>query len=214
MKLFKKTENELDTINKEFLEETLSGSKKLHKLLADYIEDKLNKEELEDVVLCEKKCDNLKEKYFEILFKDKRALPFLVEDRYQIVNMIDKVNGRNEFIARSLRVYPFGSYSDINKDFRNLNNVYLKTIAELINCTTLIETDFKTAYNLTFQIEQLRREARALKFKLLEVIYRKTDNPTRVYIISKLIQFIYDVVAWVEDISDFLRGLIIKYPSR
>ena len=214
MKFLKKDKNELETINTEFLEVTLTGSKTLHKLLTDFIENKLKKEELEDVVLCEKKCDTLKEKYFELLFKNKRALPFLVEDRYHIVNMIDKVNGRNEFIARSLRVYPFGSYPDINDDFRKLNDVYLKTIEELINCTIIIEMDFKAAFKLTFRIEELRREARALKFKLLEVIYKKTDNPIRVYIISKLIQFVYDVVAWVEDISDYLRGLIIKYPNK
>ncbi|MFX1310433.1 MAG: hypothetical protein ACFE8C_12095, partial [Promethearchaeota archaeon] len=77
----KEKKNELTEINKEFLAETLAGIEVLHNATSQFINDKLNKNELEDVIQSEKKCDRIKEKYVQILFKSKRALPFLVEDR-------------------------------------------------------------------------------------------------------------------------------------
>jgi len=40
------------------------------------------------------------------------------------------------------------------------------------------------------------------------------DDPTKVYLTSKLVTYMYDIVSWVEETSDYLRGLIIKYPSK
>ena len=85
MKLLKEKKNELIELNKEFLAETLNGIEILHNTVEQFIDDKLNKTELDQVIQTEQKCDRLKEKYVQILFKEKRALPFLVEDRYNIL---------------------------------------------------------------------------------------------------------------------------------
>jgi uncharacterized protein Yka (UPF0111/DUF47 family) len=85
---------------------------------------------------------------------------------------------------------------------------------ELIETLELMETDFDAAYEKTFEIEATRREARKIKFELLEVLYKKTDNAIKIYLTSKLITYLYDIISHVEDIADYLRGLIIKYPSR
>ena len=214
MKLLKDKKNELDEINKQFLAETLNGSALLHEALSTFIEDKLKKESLEGVIQTERKCDELKEKYTEVLFRDKRALPFLVEDRYNILMMIDKVNDKMEFFARFLEVYPFKLYKEIKAEFKNLGNSCAQGVEELVNCAILIETDFDGAYKKTFEIEEKKREARTVKFNLLGKLYKMKDDPTKVYLTSKLVTYIYDIVSWVEETSDYLRGLIIRYPSR
>jgi len=214
MKIFKEKKNELDEINREFLSETLNGSAILHDALSQLIDDKLKKETLDGVIQAEKKCDRLKEKFTQVLFKDKRALPFLVEDRYKIIMMVDTVNDKMEFFSRFVKVYPFKIYGEIKEDFRQLTNSCIQAVEELINCVTLIETDFDGAYKITFKIEDLKREARTAKFNLLEILYKMTDNPTKVYLTSKLVTYLYDIAAWAEETSDYLRGLIIKYPSR
>ena len=214
MKLLKEKKNELDEINKEFLAEILNGSALLHEALSTFTNDKLKKETLEGVIQVEKKCDEIKDKYVQVLFKDKRALPFLVEDRYNILMMIDTVNDKMEFFARFLQVYPFKLYKEIKGEFEKLFSACGQAIEELVNCAILIETDFDGAYKITFEIEEKKREARKAKFNLLGKLYVMKDDPTRVYLTSKLVTYIYDIVSWVEETSDYLRGLIIKYPSK
>jgi predicted phosphate transport protein (TIGR00153 family) len=214
MKLLKEKRNQLQEINEEYLAQTLKGAKILHDLLNQFIEKKLNKADLEQVIQSEHKCDRLKEKYIQVLFKEKRALPFLVEDRYQILMNVDQINDKTEYLARFMQVFPFELYDDIIDEFITLCENCMQTVELLINCATLIETDFDSAYAKTFEIEEVRRKARKAKFHLLEVLYKKSKEPTRVYLTSKLVTIIYEVANWAEDVSDFLRGLIIKYPSR
>jgi len=214
MKLGKEKRNELLEINKEFLEETSNAAEILKTLIGNFLESTLKPEDLEDVIQSEKKCDRIKERYVQVLFKDKRALPFLVEDRYKILMMIDQINDKAEFFARFLQVYPFKIYEDIKELFRSLCNFCYETVKELINCATLIETDFDEAYRITFKVESNRRDARKAKFELLDVLFKKKDDPTKVYLTSKLVTYLYDIASWAEEISDYLRGLIIKYPSK
>jgi len=214
MKIFKEKKNELLEINREFLSETLNGSAILYDALLQFIDDKLKKETLDGVIQAEKKCDRIKEKFTQVLFKDKRALPFLVEDRYNILMMVDTANDKMEFFARFLKVYPFELYKEIKDEFSKLSTTYAQSVEELVNCATLIETDFDGAYKTTFKIEEIKRQARTAKFNLLDKLYKMTDNPTKVYLTSKLVTYMYDIVSWVEETSDYLRGLIIRYPSR
>jgi len=214
LKLLKDKKNELNDINKEFLAETLNGSALLHEALSTFIDDKLKKESIEGVIQTEKKCDGLKEKYTQVLFRDKRALPFLVEDRYNILMMIDAVNDKMEFFSRFLDVYPFKLYNEVKNEFKNLITSVSQGVEELVDCAILIETDFDGAYKKTFEIEEKKREARTAKFNLLGKLYKMKDDPTKVYLTSKLVTYIYDIISWVEETSDYLRGLIIRYPSR
>ena len=214
MKLFKADKNELLEINEEYLAQTLKGTKILHDLVMQFIDNKLKKEDLEQVIESEHQCDILKEKYTEVLFKEKRALPFLIEDRYKILMSIDQINDKTEFFARFLQTYPYEFYNDIIDVFKDLCENCMKTVELLINCATLIETDFESAYAKTFEIEVTRRKAREARFHLLEVIFKKSEEPTRVYLTSKIVTIMYDIAHWAEEVSDFLRGLIIKYPSR
>lgn len=214
LKLLKDKKNELDEINKEFLAEILNGSALLHEALSTFIDDKLKKESIEGVIQAERKCDELKEKYIQVLFRDKRALPFLVEDRYNILMMIDSVNDKMEFFARFLDVYPFKLYEEIKEEFRSMCSACAQSVEQLLDCAILIETDFDGAYKKTFEIEESKREARKVKFNLLGKLYKMKDDPTKVYLTSKLVTYLYDIVSWVEETSDYLRGLIIRYPSR
>ena len=103
MKLLKEKKNELYEVNKEFLAETLNASALLYEALSTFTNDKLKKESLKGVIQAEKKCDELKDKFTQVLFRDKRALPFLVEDRYKILMMIDAVNDKMEFFQDFLK---------------------------------------------------------------------------------------------------------------
>ncbi|MFX0074025.1 MAG: DUF47 family protein [Candidatus Hermodarchaeota archaeon] len=213
-KFWKENKNELIEVNKEFLAETLNGSALLHEALSTFIEDKLKEESIEGVIQAERKCDILKEKYIQVLFREKRALPFLVEDRYNILMMVDSVNDRMEFFARFLGVYPFKLYKEVKEEFGALCSSCALSVEQLVDCVILIETDFDGAYKKTFEIEERKREARTAKFNLLDKVYKMKDDPTKVYLTSKLVTYIYDIVSWVEETSDYLRGLIIRYPSR
>jgi predicted phosphate transport protein (TIGR00153 family) len=214
MKIGKEKKNDLDEINHKFLSETLSGVAILHDAVTQFIEDRLEKGVLDGIIEAEHKCDEIKDKYVQILFKDKRALPFLVEDRYNILMMLDEVNDKMEFFARFLKVNPFKLYDDIKDEFNELCSACSQSVEKLIDCATLMETDFPGAYQLTFEVEEFKRKARTAKFNLLEKLFKKDDNPTKVYVTAKLVTYLYDISSWSEETSDYLRGLIIKYPNR
>ena len=78
-----------------------------------------------------------------------------------------------------------------------------------------METDFNKAYQKSFNIEPLKRSARSAKYDILEIIYQKSQERTlRVYLTSKICIKMFDMIERAEEISDFLRSLIIKYPSK
>ncbi|MFX1312753.1 MAG: DUF47 family protein [Promethearchaeota archaeon] len=213
LKLNKK--NELLDATNEFHAEVLKGSHLLHDCINDLIDKKLNKEKLEGVLQCEHNADIAKEKYINILYSNKRTLPFLVEDRYRLIKYLDIISDKSEDLARCLNVYPLSLYDDIKDDLKELNNIYKETVDILIEMIRLMETDFKSAYQISFNIESLKRRGRESKFKILGIIYQKSEEKSmRVYLTSKICIKLFDIVVRAEEISDFLRSLIVKYPSK
>jgi len=215
LKIIKPKKNPLDEINKEYLTEAKCAIELLFNEINDLCHGHLEEEDLNKIIICEQKCDRLKERYIETLFKNKRGLPFLIEDRYYIINTIDKkIVGRCEFVARFLQIFPFDIYKDLIDDIINLNQKFFQIGEELIKCLELVENNFDEAYKKTFEIESMRREARAIKFSIMGILYKKKGDDLRIYLTSKLVQYIYEIINNAEEISDYLRGLIIKYPSK
>lgn len=204
----------LDAASK-FNTEVLNGSLLLHECINDLANGKLNKKKLDKVIQCEHDADLAKEEYINVLYKDKRSLPFLLEDRYRLIKYLDIVSDTSEELARGLKVYPFKLFDDIKADVKALNDLHQETIDTLVDMVNLMETDFKTAYQQSFHIEKLKRSARETKYKILEVIYKKPQEKSlRVYLTSKIFIKLFDMILRAEEISDFLRSLIVKYPSK
>jgi predicted phosphate transport protein (TIGR00153 family) len=215
MKLLRDKKSKLLNVANEFHAQVIKGSDLLHECINDLIEGKLKKEKLEGIIECEHNADIAKENYIDVLYQDKRALPFLVEDRYRLIKYLDIVSDNSEELARVLLVFPFDFYDDIKEDMKKLNDTYEKTIKLLIEMITLMETDFKTAYQKSFDIETLKRNGRESKFQILEVIYKKTEEKSlQIYLTSKICIKLFDMIERAEEISDFLRSLILKYPSK
>lgn len=215
MKFIKDKRSELLNTSKDFYREVLKGSDLLHGCINDLIDEKLNKNKLEEVIQCEHKADQAKEKYINILYKDKRSLPFLVEDRYRLIKYLDIVSDNSEDLAHGLIVYPFKLFDEIKADMKIINDLYQESIESLVEMVNLMEMDFKTAYQKSFHIETLKRSAREAKYKILGLLYQKPkEKSLRVYLTSKICIKVYDMIARAEEISDYLRSLIVKYPSK
>jgi len=217
MKLKLKSDKRSQLLNaaNEFNTEVLNGSLLLHDSINDLVSGKLDKKKLEKVLQCERNADRAKEKYINMLYKDKRALPFLIEDRYRLIKYLDIVSDSSEELALGLKVYPFEFFDDIKEDVKTINDLYQDTIDTLVEMVNLMETDFKTAYQKSFHIETLKRSAREVKYKILGKIYQKPQEKSlRVYLTSKICIKIFDMIMRAEEISDFLRSLIVKYPSK
>ncbi len=215
MKLLKDKKSKILDVANEFYVQVLKGSGLLHDCINELIEGKLSKDKLEEVIKCEHEADTAKENYIKVLYMDKRALPFLVEDRYRLIKYLDIESDRSEELARSLQVFPFDCYDDIKEDLKILNDTYKLSIELLIKMINLMENDFKTAFEKSFEIETLKRTGRKAKFRILEVIYKKSEEKSlQIYLTSKICIKLFDMIANAEEISDFLRSLIVKYPSK
>ena len=215
MKLKEDKKKKLLVVAEKFHSEVLKGSDLLHECINDLINGKMTKAKLDKVIKCEQNADRAKEDYIDMLYQDRRALPFLIEDRYRLIKYLDNVSDDSEELARGLKVYPFKLYDDIKEDLQTLNDLYDQTIEILVEMISLMETDFKTAYQKSFEIEQLKRDAREAKYCILDVIYQKSEaRSLQVYLTSKICIKIFDMIQKAEEISDFLRSLIVKYPSK
>ncbi|MBY8989760.1 MAG: DUF47 family protein [Candidatus Lokiarchaeota archaeon] len=215
LKLKKDKRRELLDAATKFYMEVLEGSLLLHECINDLINGKIVKKKLDDVIKCEHKADLAKESYINVLYKDKRALPFLIEDRYRIIKYLDVVSDNSEELARGLKVYPFKLLDDIKENMKIINDIYQETIDMLVDMVNLMETDFKSAYEKSFHIETLKRDAREAKYNILGTLYKKPEEKSlRVYLTSKICIKIFDMIVRAEEISDFLRSLIVKYPSK
>jgi len=215
LKLKSNKRTQLLGVANEFYTEVLKGSQLLHDCINDLINGKLNKDKLDDVIQCEHNADRAKEKYIDILYKDKRALPFLVEDRYRLIKYLDIISDNSEELSMSLKVYPFELFDDVKSDTKSINDLYQETIETLVEMVNLMETDFKTAYKKSFHIETLKRNAREAKYKILGLVYQKPQEKSlRVYLTSKIFIKLFDMIVRAEEISDFLRSLIVKYPTK
>ena len=215
MKLRQDKKQKLMGAAEAFHSEVLRGADLLHESINDLIKGKIDNAKLDKVVESEHKADIVKEKYINILYQDKRALPFLVEDRYRLIKYIDLISDDSEELARGLKVYPFALYDDIKESMQKLNDIYDKTVENLVEMISLMETDFKTAYTKSFDIENLKRNAREIKYDILDVIYQKSEaRSLQIYLTSKICIKLFDMIKRAEEISDFLRSLIVKYPSK
>lgn len=201
-------------MSEEYQKELLKCVEALHESVDTLIKKKISQPKLDEVIACEHACDQLKERYIEILYKQKRALPFLIEDRYKIINNLDNIADKSEGLARYMKIYPFEIYKDIKEEMTHLNNLTLESIKNLIEIVSLMETDFSTAFTKTLKSEEFKREARESKYQILEIIYKKTDNALKSVITADLVVKLFDIVAMGEEFSDYLRGLIIKYPGK
>ncbi|KKM63797.1 hypothetical protein LCGC14_1507860 [marine sediment metagenome] len=204
----------LDAAN-EFHSEVLRGSDLLHECINDLIKEKVDKAKLDKVIESEHIADIAKEKYINLLYQDKRALPFLVEDRYRLIKYLDIVSDDSEELARGLKVYPFELFDDIKESMQTLNDIYANAVELLVEMIKFMETDFKTAYKKSFEIEELKRSARETRYNIVDIIYQKSEaRSLQIYLTSKIGIKIYDMIKRTEEISDFLRSLIVKYPSK
>ncbi|MCK4380628.1 MAG: hypothetical protein KAW51_05760, partial [Candidatus Lokiarchaeota archaeon] len=125
------------------------------------------------------------------------------------------VSDKSEELARGLQVFPFDCYDDIKEDLKKLNNTYEEAVKLLIEMINLMETDFKTVFQKSFNMETLKRNGRESKFRILDVIYKKSEEKSlQIYLTSKICIKLFDMIGMAEEISDFLRSLIVKYPSK
>ena len=215
MKLKQDKKKKLLEAADKFHNEILKGMDLLHECINDLINGKMSTTKLDEVIESEHLADGAKENYINILYSDRRALPFLVEDRYRLIKYLDIISDNSEELARGLKVYPFKLDEDIKKDLRTLNDLCEQTIELLVEMISLMETDFKTAYQKSFEIEKLKRSGREAKYRILDIIYQKSEvKSLQVYLTSKICIKIFDMIQRSEEISDFLRGLIVKYPSK
>jgi len=210
----KEKKNDLIEVSEKYQTELLKCIKNLHESVSTLIASKINQTKLDEVIACEQACDQLKEEYIEIIYKQKRALPFLIEDRYKIITNLDDIADKSEGLARHMKIYPFEIYQDIKEEMTQLNNLILESINNLIECVKLMENDFATAFTKTLKSEEFKREARSSKYKLLEIIYQKKDDALNSVITADLVSKMFDIVAMAEEFTDYLRGLIIKYPGK
>ena len=112
----------------------------------------------------------------------------------------------NNFLRQSMDNFAMAYHEAEEKAFINIDK------NGLITQVSQIKTESVSRMNALY--EEFKREARESKYTILESIYKKKDDALKVIITEDIVSKMFDIIAIAEDFSDYLRGLIIKYPSK
>ncbi|NWF96084.1 MAG: DUF47 family protein [Candidatus Thorarchaeota archaeon] len=161
-----------------------------------------------EIVQLERQGDAIVDEIVESIFAKNAYPPQQTQERYELVKRIDDVIDAAERAAKLIGAIRSRSPPD-----------GLKAIAEKCwNCTDLLQdaikhilTDFKAAWDLSRRIEVIREETRDMHYSLLERLMNSSVDLSEALLAHRLGEQIIAVAIAAEEVSDFIRTLVVKY---
>ncbi|MHA1783922.1 MAG: DUF47 domain-containing protein [Candidatus Helarchaeota archaeon] len=209
------------TSEKELLENQLDILLESTRVLASTFNDwcsgadhKKIKEDALKVVDFEKKGDRAHEKFIEYLFTG-GAVHFSKSDKLILSDKIDKILDVEELTARYLIMMPstLKVESKCIDDLKSLSEVIINTIVILRDTVLLINKDLDEAKIKSRKVEDERRKARDLEWKILEDLLNSKPLDANLLLIKQILELFVMVADKAESLADFLDGIAIKYKT-
>ncbi|NHI94216.1 MAG: DUF47 family protein [Candidatus Lokiarchaeota archaeon] len=171
-------------------------------------------EEAQKVITLEKKGDRVEEKFIEYLYKG-GAVHFSKTDKLTLSAKIDKILNMEELVARYLMAQPKSILIEktVSEDIKKLSNSIVKTIETLRECVLLINKDFDEAKRYSRKVEDERREARNLEWKILNDLLNLKELNVHTLLIKQIVELYVMVADKAESLADFIDTIVIKYST-
>ncbi len=205
------------TSEKEILEEHLNimveSLKALSSAFNGWCDSKDVTKDAEKVIELEKKGDRIHEKFSEYLFSG-GAVHFSKADKLVLSDKIDKILNVAEIAAQKLLVVPktLKVKTSCQADVKSLAEIVVITAELLKQCINAVNVDFDQAIKLAEKVEDARRDARNLEWKILKLLLDGQID-VNTLLIKELIELLVMVADKAEALSDYVDFLAIRYKS-
>ncbi len=163
------------------------------------------------VTVLEKTCDRIKEALEEKLFVEKKSFQFTAPDRHAIILKIEDVVNHGDIIAQKLLIYNLKVPPSLIPGIKDLVKNSCDAVKELRNTVTLLRKDFKNAMESAITVEDKRREARNLCWRLLKEAYLIPTDHLTMLLTRELILDVTRLADIAETFSDYITTLSLKY---
>ncbi len=159
----------------------------------------------------EKTCDRVKEALEEKLFVEKKSFQFTAPDRHATILRIEDIVNHGDIIAQKLLIYDLKVPPSLIPGIKDLVKNSCDAVKELRNTVTLLRKDFKNAMESAIIVEDKRREARNLCWRLLKEAYLIPTDHLTMLLTRELILDVTRFADIAETFSDYITTLSLKY---
>ncbi|MFX0102885.1 MAG: DUF47 domain-containing protein [Candidatus Hodarchaeota archaeon] len=178
-----------------------------------------NPEDLEpiadDIIMNEKLVDRTKEIIIEKLHVSKSfTSDYSTADNYFVIRTLDEIEDQIELVARMFQIYSFKYPNDLRMEIIKLAKLVNKTIEVTLKSVDLFYNDLANARAEFEKVEDARREVRELGLKILKSLFDKIElikESPRLFMIKDLIQNLVNLADIMEEFSDDLEEIALKY---
>ena len=168
---------------------------------------------VEHVIEIEKKGDRIREEFTKYLYSTSHSL-FARSDKLRLAGKIDKIMDFAEIAARYMLIMPKCEFEKgLISEIKELGDIVYETVGALKDCILEINDDFDRAIKKAKKVEDLRRNARNLEWKILKGLMSSGKPTAEILLAKQVIELVTIVADKAEGISDFVDDLAIKYKT-
>ncbi len=170
----------------------------------------LAEKESKITIATEKKQDRVKEEIFERIFS-RETMVFSRTDRILIIENIDKITNKIEFVVRKLLLYQVNIKDPLKEGIKELAELNMRIGNEVHEMVIAVLDDFeKTRFHIT-EITNLRRTVREKQWELQKMNYDYQDDFLGFRYTETLIKYLMETADRAEIFADRVFILINKY---
>ncbi|MGQ4832400.1 MAG: DUF47 domain-containing protein [Candidatus Asgardarchaeia archaeon] len=167
--------------------------------------------EAKKVIQLENDADNLRRK-LSILIRETLP-PYLGQDRFKLLDLIDDVADRAELLARYLMIYPVTVPSSLKASIKALAAKTLETVKTMFEAERALWVNIDEAFKKSEIVEVLREQVRDAQFEVIRNILTSEIDTERKIILKEIATFLGRISDKAEEIADYISFIGIKYKS-
>lgn len=168
-------------------------------------------EKAKKVIEFENQADNLRRRLC-ILIRETMP-PYIGQDRFKLLDLIDDVADRSELLARYLMIYPIKVPSSLINPIKELAMKTLETVKIMFDAEKALWEDINLAFKRSGEVEILREQVRDAQFDVIKKILTEDIDTEIKIILKEIVVFLGRISDKAEEIADYISFIGIKYKS-
>ncbi|MCD6483953.1 MAG: DUF47 family protein [Candidatus Odinarchaeota archaeon] len=141
------------------------------------------------------------------------TIPYVGQDRFKLLDLIDDIADRAELLARYLLIYPLPVPNEIIESLKELGNKTLAVVSKMFKAEKALWTDIHKAIEIVEEVQTLREDTRSAQFDLIKIIFQgDIDTETKI-MLKEISVFLGRIADKAEEIADYISFIGLKYKA-
>lgn len=162
-----------------------------------------------EVIKLERETDKIKENLVENILSKHAYLPQQTQERHELVGHLDGIVDAAEDAVRLMAV---GRGMKPPEEIKELAKKCWICTDLLQDAVKYLFKDFKKSVEITYNLDQVREEARDIQYNLLKKLFQESSySAVEIQLFQLVSQRVLEVAIKAELAGDFIRELAVKY---